>query len=422
MTRRTHVIVGANLAGGRAALALRDEGFDGDVVLIGAEVHPPYERPPLSKDVLKGARSPESTYLQPVAAWADHDVDLRLGIPVTRIEPRWSGVELADGSRVRADRVLLSTGGRPRKLDVPGRDLRGVHYLRDIEDAVAIADVLQRGGPVVVIGAGFIGAEVTACARELGCEVVLLEVAAVPLERVLGTEMGALYADVHRARGVDVRTGTSIVAIEGRHGRVERVITSDGAVLPAGAVVIGVGMEPVVELAANAGITVDNGIVVDDLCRTSVPNVFAAGDVARHPNRLIGGEVRLEHWQNAQNQALAAAKSMVDRGQPYAEVPWFWSDQYDLNLQMAGHPNASDCLVTRGSREELSFVTFYVRDGRLSGAVAINRPRDVRGAIKLIESGALVELDALADETADLRKLAAAYASTNTSPSSTLTG
>ncbi len=406
MQRTTYAIVGANLAGGRAALALRAEGFEGDVVLIGAESHPPYERPPLSKDVLKGTRSPESTYLRPVDAYTEAGIDLRLGVRVTRLSPRWKALELADGSTIAADRILLCTGGRVRRLDVPGTDLDGVYYLRAIDDAVAIRDQLGADVAVTVVGAGFIGSEVAACAREAGCAVTMLEVAEVPLSRVLGSALGALYARVHREHGVDVRTRTGVASITGDARRVQRVVTSDGAGIDTQIVVIGVGIDPASELAEDAGIDVADGIVVDDRCRTSMPNVYAAGDVAWHPNPLLGSHMRLEHWQNAQNHAVAAARSMVDRGKPYAEVPWFWSDQYDLNLQMAGRPSGADDVVVRGTVDDLSFCAFYLCGGRLTGAVAVNRPRDLRGAMTLIEKGVLVDPDALADETVEARGLA----------------
>jgi len=401
----TYAIVGANLAGGRAALALRSEGFDGRLVLIGDEAYPPYERPPLSKEVLKGAKEPESTFLQSKEAYKEAAIDLRLATRVTKVAPRWKALELADGSAVTTDRILLCTGSRVRRLHVPGCELNGVYYLRGIDDAVAIRDRLGPGVPVTVVGAGFIGAEVAACASEAGCEVTMLEIADVPLGRVLGSELGALYAQIHRDRGVDLRTATGVRAIEGDGGRVRRVITTDGAIIESELVVIGVGVDPATDLATDAGIDVANGILVDEFCRTSIDNVFAAGDVASHPNPLLGRRLRLEHWQNAQNQGVAAARSMVGRGEPHAEVPWFWSDQYDINLQMAGHPDGSDSIVVRGDRDALSFCAFYVSENRLTGAIAVNRPRDVRAAMKLIETHSTVELAALGDDSVDLRKL-----------------
>jgi 3-phenylpropionate/trans-cinnamate dioxygenase ferredoxin reductase component len=406
---QTIAIVGANLAGGRAAEALRQAGFGGRVLLIGAEDDPPYERPPLSKEILKGTMPAERTYLRPPGTWAADDIELRLGTTVTRIRPGERAVELHTGERVRADQVLLCTGGRVRRLPVPGADLDGVHYLRTLRDAAAIADSLTPDAPVVVIGAGFVGAEVAACAREAGCLVTLLEAAEVPLLRVLGKAIGRLYARYHIERGVDLRTGVTVEAIEG-DGRVRAVRLADGTRLEASCVVIGVGIEPNLELAQDAGIRTGNGIVVDEFCRTSLEGVYAAGDVAWFPNPVFGQPMRLEHWQNAQNQAVSAARSMLGERTPFAEVPWFWSDQFDLNLQLAGHPAATDDLVVRDRTDRTDragFSAFYLREGTLTGALAVNRPRDVREAMRLIQRRARPERAQLADPDVPLRSLAA---------------
>ncbi|WP_033294733.1 NAD(P)/FAD-dependent oxidoreductase [Amycolatopsis jejuensis] len=405
MSTPTYAIVGANLAGGRAALTLRDEGFDGRIVLIGAEPHPPYERPPLSKDLLKGHREAESTYLHTEDYYAAVDIELRLGTRVERIAPRWSGLELSDGTTVTADHVLLTTGARVRRLDVLGADLDGVHYLRTLDDALAIREQLSAATNLTVVGAGFIGAEVAASAWEVCSSVTLLEAGDLPLGRAVSAEVGRFYADIHRDRGVDLRIGTGVAEIQGEHGRVRRVVTTTGDVIETDLVLIGVGTTAATELADEAGIATDNGILVDEFCRTSIPNVSAAGDVARHPNRYAGGHVRLEHWQTAQNQAMAAARAMLGRGEPYHEVPWFWSDQYDLNLQYAGHPAATDRTVRRGDPDDLSFSILSLRDNKITGVLAVNRPRDVRAAMKLIESGTPVDPDVLADAATDLRKL-----------------
>lgn len=405
VNRPTYVIVGANLAGGRAAVALRDEGFDGNIVLIGAEAYPPYERPPLSKDLLKGARAPESTYLHPMDFYAERQIDLLLGTTVSRIRPQWGGVELGDGSTLAASKVLLTTGARLRRLHVPGVELKGVHYLRDIDDAVAIRDHLQSPARVTVIGGGFIGAEVAASAREAGCDVTMLETADLPLRRALGPEIARFYADVHRRHGVDLLTGTRVVAFEGDGGRVRKVITHEGTAIDTDLVIIGIGTEPASELAQGAEIATADGILVDAYCRTSNSNVYAAGDVARHPNRWAAAPVRLEHWQGAQNQALAAARSMLGHHDPYDEVPWYWSDQFDLNLQIAGIPKPQDAQVLRGDMAEGSFSILYLRDGHISCIVAVNRPRDVRPAMKLIEASTPVDAGQLADVSVELRRL-----------------
>lgn len=400
----TFAIVGANLAGGRAAEALRNNGFDGRIVLIGAEAHPPYERPPLSKALLSGDATVESTYLRPLDGWEADGVELRLDTRVTSIDARNRSLECNDGQRIEADKVLLCTGGHVRHLNVPGVDLPGVTYLRTMEESLCIAAQLRQGADVVVVGAGFIGAEVAATAQQLGCNVTMLEVADVPLWRVLGHELGALYAAEHRKRGIDLRTGTGIDRIEGDH-RVRRVVLTDGTTVDADVVVVGVGIEPATELAEAAGLEVANGIVIDEHCHTSVEGIFAAGDVADHPNRLFGQRIRLESWQNAQDQGVAAAKAMLGDAAPYVSVPWFWSDQYDLNLQMAGRPAPDDTVVFRGVPESMSFCAFYLRDGVVVGVVGVNQGREVRTAMKLIERRATVPCDVLGDPSVDLRKI-----------------
>lgn len=404
---KTVAIVGANWAGGCAALALRDEGFDGRIQLIGAEAHPPYERPPLSKDVLLRHWNPEQTYMQAEADWARQDITLRLNSTVVRIDSSSREVELADGQRIRADRVLLCTGGRVRRLQIPGAHLDGVEYLRTIEDALEVRSRLQPGRSVVVIGGGFVGTEVAASAGQAGCQVTLLEAGNIPLQRVLGPQMGEILTAFHVQRGVRVVTETSAVRIEGKQS-VTHVVTDSGERFDADLVVIGVGIVPAEELAVGAGIEVSNGIIVNEFCETSVPEVLAAGDVANHPNAILGERVRLEHWQNAQNQAAAAAATITGRRVPFCEVPWFWSDQYDLNVQMAGRPRVTDEIVYRGDATTNSFSAIYIRDRVVRGVLGINCPRDVRATMKLIETGVAIDPQALRDESTDLRKLSAA--------------
>lgn len=403
----TVAIVGANWAGGCAARALRDEGFDGRIQLIGAEAYPPYERPPLSKDVLLRHWDPEQTYMQAEDDWARQDITLRLNSTVVRIDSSSREVELADGQRIRADRVLLCTGGRVRRLQIPGEHLDGVEYLRTIDDALAVRSRLQPGRSVVIIGGGFVGTEMAASASQAGCEVTLLEAGNVPLQRVLGPQMGKILTAFHVQRGVRVVTETSAVRIEGKHS-VTHVVTDSGERIDADLVVIGVGIVPAEELAVGARIEVSNGIIVNEFCETSVPEVLAAGDVANHPNAILGERVRLEHWQNAQNQAAAAAATITGRRVPFCEVPWFWSDQYDMNVQMAGRPRVSDEIVYRGDITANYFSAFYIRDRVLRGVISINCPRDVRATMKLIETGIEIDPKALSDESTDLRKLSAA--------------
>ena len=401
---RSIAIVGASLAGARAAQALRSRGFDGRVSLIGAEGHPPYDRPPLSKGVLAGTTAPGATTLVPAAFWADEDIDLVLGQPVVSLWPGERRVVLADGRTVDAEKVLLCTGGRPRTLNLAGAELPGVWYLRTLDDARGLRQQLVPGARVVVVGAGFVGAEVAASARGLGCDVTMVEIAEVPLLRVLGEQMGRLYAQVHRDHGVRLLTGVAVDDLVGDTA-VRQVVLSDGRRFDADVVVIGVGIVASTELASQIGADVGNGILVDEFCETSVPGVFAAGDVADHPNSLIGERIRLEHWQNAQNQAQAAAASMLGDRRPYCEVPWFWSDQYDLNLQVAGHPHAADQVAWRGAGRSDSFAAFYLRDGLVRAVVGVNRPREVRAGMDLIAHAVPVDPATLTDESVDLRAL-----------------
>jgi 3-phenylpropionate/trans-cinnamate dioxygenase ferredoxin reductase component len=401
----TFVIIGAGLAGVRAAATLRTEGFDGRVVLVGAEPHLPYDRPPLSKELLQGAESQADIHLHPEEFYAEQAIELRLGAEVSKLVQHGLRVVLASGEELAADAVLLCTGGVPRRLNVLGSDLDGVHCLRSVDDALAIRRELASGASVVVVGAGWIGSEVAASARALGCEVTIVEIAPKPLGQVLGDEICNVYARLHRDRGVDLRTGVGVERLGGA-GRVQEVVLTDGSTIPANVVVVGIGMEPVTALAEDAGIAVDNGVLVDECGATSVPGVFAAGDVANRLDTGTGLRVRREHWQSAHKHAVSTAKSMLGKREPFTEVPWFWSDQYDVNLQMAGDPGAADRVVTRGNVDNLNFAAFYLQVERLVAAVGVNRPRDVRGAMKLIEEGLPVDPAALSDADVDLLRLA----------------
>jgi 3-phenylpropionate/trans-cinnamate dioxygenase ferredoxin reductase subunit len=379
-------------------------GCDGRIVLIGAEPERPYERPPLSKEVLRREAEPGSAFLRDESWYADNAIELRLGVRATELDVRASEVALDDGERVAFDACLIATGGRVRTLDVPGSELDGVRYLRTMRDSADLSSELAEHPRVVVVGAGFIGAEVAASARTVGCDVTMIEILEVPLARVLGDELGRVYAGIHRDHRVDVRLAEGVERFEGA-GRVEAVVGTSGSRYPADIVVVGVGIVPNVELAAGAGIECGNGVLVDEHCRTSAPNVFAAGDVANRPDDFSGERIRVEHFQNAQNQGPAAARAMLGSPEPFQEVPWFWSDQYDVNLQMLGHPSSEAARVVRGSMDERSFTVFYLRNGYVTAAVSLNRGKDISAARRMIQRHIAADPTRLCDEDVALKEL-----------------
>jgi 3-phenylpropionate/trans-cinnamate dioxygenase ferredoxin reductase subunit len=401
------MLLGGGLASATAAATLRAECFDGRVIIVGDEPHVPYSRPPLSKDVLRAEKAPEQTWLRPPEWYASKEIELHLGVRAVSVDARTREVEMANGERLAYDKLLIATGGTARTLDIPGADLPGVFFLTKLGESLALREHLVPGAPVVVIGAGFIGAEVAASARKLGCEVTVLEIAPIPLGRALGPRIGEIYADLHRERGVNLRTGVGVERIEGE-GRVQRVFTSDGRFYEAAAVVIGVGQVPNMDLAHRSGFRAGNGIEVDELCRTRLPDVFAAGDIAYHPNRFLGRHIRVEHWQNAQHQGAAAARNMLGQDKPFHEVPWVWSDQYEYNLQVVGLPDPNDRLVVRGNPNDRSFAAFFLRDGWVNAALAVNRPKDVRVARQMIQFRTQVSEPQLADPGTNLEELLAA--------------
>jgi len=334
----TFVIVGASLAGAKAAETLRAEGFGGRVVLVGEETERPYERPPLSKGYLQGKDDKSTIYVHDEGWYAEHDVDLRLGVAAASLDAGTRQLLLSDGSSVGYDQLLLATGSSPRRLRVPGADLDGVLYLRTAGESERLRSALAGGGRVVIAGAGWIGLEVTAAAREAGCEVTVVEPESVPLHRAIGPELGQLFAGLHTEHGVTFRFGESVSEFAGQ-GTVSEVVTSAGARLPADVVVAGIGVVPNTGLAEDAGLDVSNGILVDAALRTSAPGVFAAGDVANAMNPALGRRIRVEHWANALNGGPAAARSMLGQEVSYDRVPYFFSDQYDLGLECSGLPS-----------------------------------------------------------------------------------
>ena len=402
---RTFVIVGAGLAGGGAAIALREEGFEGRVVLIGAEPQPPYERPPLSKEYLRGEVSFESALVRPPDYFDENGIETRFGARAARVDAAERVVELDGGERVAYDRLLVATGGRNRRFPVPGLDLDGIYDLRTVTDSESIRAEIAPGRRAVVVGMGFIGSEVAASLRQGGVEVVVVDRNTVPLRRVLGERVGRVIEGIHSDHGTTMIFEDKVAAFEGG-SRVERVVTEGGRSIECDFVVVGLGTEPVTDLLAGTGAEIDNGVVVDEYLRTGVEGIYAAGDVANHYHPVFERRIRVEHWQNALKQGPAAALNMLDRDEPYGEIPWFWSDQYDDNLQYAGFHTEWDELVVRGSMEERNFVAFYRQDERILAAVAVNRGKDLRRSIPLIRAREPVDANLLCDLGVDLRALA----------------
>jgi len=401
----TFVIVGAALAGAKAAEALRSEGFDGRIALIGAESERPYERPPLSKDLLRGESEVEGARVHEAGFYEEKDIELRTGVTVEAIDTAASEVALAGGERLAYDRLLLTTGAEPRRVPVPGADLEGVHYLRDLGDSAAIGERIAAGGRLVVIGAGWIGSEVAASARQKGCEVAVVEMTDVPLERVLGREVGAIYGDIHRDHGLELHTGVGVEAIEG-DGRAERVRLSDGRALDCDFVVVGVGVVPRTALAEQAGIAVNDGIVVDEHLQTSVPGIYAAGDVANAFHPFYGHHLRVEHWANALNQPATAAQSMLGKEASYERLPYFFSDQYEVGMEYAGFAREWDEVVFRGDTAAREFIAFWVSGGRVVAGMNVNVWDVVEGIQELIRSRREVPVERLRDPDVPLEELA----------------
>lgn len=398
------VVIGGGQAAGRAVAAMRDAGFEGTIALVGDEPHPPYERPPLSKGVLLGEQAADDTRVHGEDFYREQGIVLHLGTRADRIDRSDRRVELSTGETLAYDKLLLATGAKLRRLDVPGADLDGVCYLRSLGDCLEIQRRLAAETRVVVVGGGYIGLEVAAAARKRGCPVTVVELQPEVMARALAPDIGRAFLGYHLDAGVAFRLG---VGVEGFAGgaAVAAVCCSDGSEVPADLVVVGVGVDPAADLAESAGLAVDDGIVTDEYCRTSDPDIYAAGDVTKHLNPILGRPIRLESWQNAQNQAIRAARNMCGEDEAYAEVPWFWSDQYDLNLQMVGLPDTSEQIVLRGSLEDRKFTALYLRDGVLVGANTVNNARDIRPCRELIARGAALDPKALADAARPLRDL-----------------
>lgn len=391
---KQYVIVGAGQAGGWAARTLRERGFAGRIVLVGQEDHPPYERPPLSKDLLLSGKDPARTYLLTAEKLREFDIDVRRACTAVAIDRSEHELLLKNGERIPYDRLLLATGSRPRTLSNPGADLKGIHYLRTIEDSQRIRRSLAAASHLLVVGGGWIGLEVAAAAIALGVPVTLAEAGDQLCGRSLPKVTAAFFQELHAGRGVDVRLNAKLVAFEGNDS-IEKATFADGRSVQTSIVVVGVGVEPNVELAADCGLSVDNGIVVDETTRTSDTYIFAAGDVASQPVDRVGLRHRLETWHNAQNQGITAAKAMLDEDARYRELPWFWSDQFDINFQLLGIPGRADDVYVKGNYEAGRFVQFFVTGQRINAVAAFNSPRELREAKRMMLAKAPVDTSAL---------------------------
>jgi 3-phenylpropionate/trans-cinnamate dioxygenase ferredoxin reductase subunit len=403
-SEQSFVIVGASLAGAKAAETLRSEGFEGRLVLIGEETERPYERPMLSKEYLRGDKPAAKLYVHDEAFYADNDIELLTGTSVASLDPGAHQVTLQDGSRMPYSRLLLSTGATPRRLSLPGADLPGVRYLRTMADSDALRAAIAAASRVVVIGSGWIGSEVAASARQLGAEVAIVGPDAVPLERVLGPEVGGVYRDLHAENGVELHLSTKIMAIVGGDAA-QGVRTMDGAVVEGDLVVVGVGATPRDELARDAGLTLENGIVVDELLRTSAPDVFAAGDVAATWNPMYNKRIRMEHWANALNQGQTAARNMLGQGTAYAKLPYFYSDQFDLGMEYNGYASEWDRVVLRGDAAGREFLAFWLKDGRVLAGMNANIWDQGDGIKALLRVDAGIDVSRLADSSIPLADL-----------------
>jgi 3-phenylpropionate/trans-cinnamate dioxygenase ferredoxin reductase subunit len=400
---RTLAVIGASLAGAKAAEAARQAGFDGRILLIGDEAGAPYERPPLSKAVLRGEKEPDSARVHPDGFYAEHDIEL-VHDRASALDPAGRRVELATGDAIAFDTAVLATGAAPRRLALPGADLAGIHQLRTIDDAVRLRDAVRAATRVAVIGAGWIGSEVTASARQMGAEVVLIDPSPVPLRRVLGDELGAMFRQLHIDHGVDLRLGTGVTELRGTK-TVEAVVLDDGRVEPADVVVAGVGVVPRTELAAAAGAAIDDGVVVDEHLATTLPDIYAAGDVANAWHPHYGRRLRVEHWANALHQGATAGGNAAGRSDAYTRLPYFFSDQYDLGMEYVGHGDAGDAVTVRGDLDARELIAFWHRDGVVTAAMNVNVWDVVDDLEAIVEARRPIEPARLADVDVPLSEL-----------------
>lgn len=407
------VIVGAGHAASEAAVSLRQKGYKGRLLMLGEEPYQPYQRPPLSKGYLSGEADEQALYLKPTSMYEKLGIDVRTGIRVVKVDPVRQLVTLADGTEEPYDKLILATGGRPRPLSLAheaksARRLSNLHYLRTIDDVISIRRQFKPDFRLAIIGGGYIGLEVAAIASRHRVHVTVLEALPRVLARVTAPELSAFYEQVHREAGVDIRTSAQVERLEldASGDAVKAVVCADGTVLTTDFVIVGIGLIPNVELAQEAGLTVDNGIAVDQSGRTSDPNIFAIGDCSSRPSTLYGKRVRLESVPNALEQARSVAAALCGQPCPDEAVPWFWSDQYDLKLQMAGLSHGYDTLVVRGKPSARSFIAFYLKEGRIIAADAVNSPAAFMLAKRVVAKQPLInDHSALADETIPLQSV-----------------
>jgi 3-phenylpropionate/trans-cinnamate dioxygenase ferredoxin reductase subunit len=404
-TDKTVVIIGASLAGAKAAEGARAAGFDGRVVLVGDEHEFPYERPPLSKAVLRGEAAAETARVHDENFYATHDIELWTGRTVEALDPDTRRIRLDGDEQLSFTSAVVATGAAPRRLDIPGSGLDGVHYLRSVGDSSRLRDAIGAADRVAVIGAGWIGSEVAASARQMGTEVILIDPAPTPLNRVLGDEIGDMFRRLHADHGVQLRLGTGVAELRGT-GTVEQVVLSDGDVQAADVVVVGVGVAPRVDLAVAAGLKVENGIVVDEYLQSSTAGVYAAGDVASAWHPHFGRHVRVEHWSNALNQGLTAGANAAGGNERYTRLPYFFSDQYDLGMEYVGYSDPSDAVVVRGSLADREFIAFWHRDGVVTAAMNVNVWDVVEDLKAIVAGGRTLEPARLADPAVALADLA----------------
>ncbi len=406
MSKQTFVILGASLAGAKAAQELRERGFDGRIVMVGSEPERPYERPPLTKNYLRGESERETVYVHPPGYYDEHEIELLSDVTATAIDPKASRVVLEGDRELAYDRLLLTTGAEPRRISVAGAQLDGVHYLRTLADCDVLRARLDDGGRVAVVGAGWIGSEFAASARQRGLEVTVIDPVALPNERVFGAEIGAFYRDVHVRHGVRMLLGHGVHAFEGRDA-VERVRADDGTIVECDFAVVGIGIAPRDSLACEARLEVNNGIVVNERLVTSAPNIFAAGDVANAWHPFYQRPIRVEHWANALNQGPAAARAMLGEEVSYERIPYFYSDQYDVGMEYSGYAEHWDEVVFRGDREAGEFVAFWLRESRVLAGMNVNVWDVNQHVPALIRSRRQVDVEALVDPATPLESLAA---------------